>query len=648
MPDHSPVGLAHDNKLEPRLRALLSELPPAQAAVLEELWRERERLVSLAEQHRLVLQSVTDAILVTGVGSVVEYANDAAHQLFNVKRTLRNLRLADLFTGDDQDQARAHVQRALAGDAVRAQLAVTRADGDRRRVNASLSPIREHGGVSGLVAVFTDFSDEARARDEVSASNTRFRDLAEVASDAIWTVDRRGLFTSVNPATLELCGLTRSEMLGRSAIPMIAADDRQAVSGHFRVVLGGQRQRYECHIVRKDGSRRLVSVANSPILAHGSVNGILGVVRDLTEERSRAVALQQLESRYSRLTDSAEDAIATLDADGHFTSVNRALEKVSGRPRTALVGTHFVELLQPAERAEMWRLFASTIGGERTKREVRFTRPDGTHRIATVFANPLIEGGRITGVLAVARDVTDERRLQEQVARQEKLAALGELVSGVAHELNSPLQAILTHAQYVERLSGISAETMESAQNVVAEAKRASRIVNKLLTFARQNPAERMVTDVNQVLEDTIELRRYPLRVQDITLEVDLDRSLPTTWADPFQLQQVFINLLGNAEQAVSPHGGERRITVRTRREEENLVIEVADSGPGIAPEHLAHIFNPFYTTKPRGSGTGLGLSIADGIVREHGGSLRVQSDLGRGARFEVVLPLVPPPAIPS
>lgn len=648
MPDHSLAGLAPDTTLEPRLRALLSELPPAQAAVMEELWRERERLVSLAEQHRLVLQSVTDAILVTGVGGLVEYANDAAHQLFNAKRILRDLRLAEIVATEDREQLRTHLQRALAGDAVRAQVNVVRADGDRRRVNVSLSPIREHRTVTGVVAAFTDFTDEARARDEVAAANTRFRDLAEVAADAIWTVDRRGLFTSVNPATLELCGLARSEMLGRSAIPIIAVEDQQTVAGHFRAVLGGKRQRYECHIIRKDGSKRLVSVANSPILMHGSVSGILGVVRDLTDERARAVALERLETRYSRLTDSAEDAIATMDEEGHFTSVNRALEKVSGRPRSALIGTHFVELLRPAERAEMWRVFAATMGGERTKREVRFTRPDGAQRVAMVFANPLIEDGRVTGVLAVARDVTDERMLHEQVARQEKLAALGELVSGVAHEINSPLQSILAQAQLIEQGAGASAETLEAAQNVANEAKRASRIVNKLLTFARQNPAERLTTDLNQVLEDTLELRRYPLKVQDIQLEVALDRSLPMTWADPFQLQQVLINLLGNAEQAVARQSGIRKITVRTRREDDNLIIEVADSGPGIAPEHLPHIFNPFYTTKPRGSGTGLGLSIADGIIREHGGSIRVQSDLGRGARFEVVLPLVPPPASPS
>jgi PAS domain S-box-containing protein len=647
MQDRSLAGLAPDRSLEPRLRALLTELPPAQAAVLEELWRERERMVALAEQHRLVLQAATDAILVTTIGGVVEYANDAAYQLFAARRVLRDVRLPELVSLDEQELMRGYLQRAASGDAVRAEFSVTRPDGDRRRVNATLSPIREHALVTGLVVSFTDFTDEARARDEVAASNARFRDLVEASSDAIWTVDRRGLFTSVNDVTVELSGRSRAELLGRSAIPLLAPEDQQTVAGHFRAVLGGKRERYQCHIVRKDGSRRLLSVANSPITMQGTVTGILGVVRDLTDERARSEAFARLEARYARLVDSAEDAIATMDEEGHLTSVNRALEKVTGRPRAQLIGTNFVEILRPSERAELWRLFAATLGGERQRREVRFTRPDGAQRIAMVLATPLVEGGRVTGVLAVARDVTDERNLQEQVVRREKLVALGELVGGVVHEMNAPLQTILSNAQLVEQL-GATPEILEAAKAVAGEARRASRIVNKLLTFARQNPAERMSTDVNQVLEDTLELRRYPLRVQDITLEVALDPALPDTWADPFQLQQVFINLLGNAEQAVARHAGPRVIRVRSRREGDEAVVSVADTGPGIAPEHLPHIFNPFYTTKPRGSGTGLGLSIADGIVREHGGTIRVQSDLGHGATFEVVLPLVPPPAAPT
>ena len=164
------------------------------------------------------------------------------------------------------------------------------------------------------------------------------------------------------------------------------------------------------------------------------------------------------------------------------------------------------------------------------------------------------------------------------------------------------------------------------------------------MTFARQNPAEKLSTDLNQVLRDTVELRRYPLRMQEIGLTLDLDDDLPETWADPFQLQQVFINLLSNAEQALAGRAAERRITVRTERRGSELVATIADTGPGIAPEHLPSIFNPFYTTKPRGVGTGLGLSISFSIVREHGGVMRARSEPGRGAAFEVALPIVTPP----
>ena len=648
MQDPSLAGLAPDETLEPRLRALLAELAPEQARLLEEIWCERERLGALAARHRLVLQSASDAILVTSIGGVVEYSNEAAAILFAPTSTLTGQRVASLVSREEQGVMAEYVKRALAGDAVRAQLTVSRGDRDERRVRASLSPIREHGLISGMVVSLSDYTDEARARDEVAAANARYRELVDVAADAIWTLDRRGLFTSVNPATLELTQCTQREMLGRSAIPFIDAADQQRVAHHIQLVMKGKRQRYECQLIRVDGTRRLVSVSSSPVVRAGEVVGVLGVARDMTEDRAQAAALERAEARYTRLVESAEDAIATMDEEGQLTSVNRALERVSGKKRGDLIGSHFVELIAPAERAEMWRLFAATLGGERQRREMRFKRPDGRSGIATVLSAPIVEHGRITGVLAIARDVTEERMLFDQVTRREKLAALGELVGGVAHEINTPLTGILAFAQILLARAPAEGESRQAAESIVNEANRAARIVTKLLTFARKNPPERLATDLNQVIEDTLELRRYPLRVQDVKLVVELEPGLPTTWADPFQLQQVFLNLLANAEQAVSGSGGPRQITVRTRREGESLVIEVGDSGAGIAPEHLAHIFNPFYTTKPRGIGTGLGLSIADGIVREHQGSIRVQTEPGSGALFEVTLPLVHPPAKPQ
>jgi two-component system NtrC family sensor kinase len=210
----------------------------------------------------------------------------------------------------------------------------------------------------------------------------------------------------------------------------------------------------------------------------------------------------------------------------------------------------------------------------------------------------------------------------------------------VAHEVNSPLTGILAHAQLLQADVPAGSEARHAVDTIVQEARRAARIVGKLLMFARQNPSERMPTDINQVILDTVELRRYPLRMQEVDLQVRLAPSLPPVWADPFQLQQVFINLLSNAEQAVVTSASPRRIEVRSALDDRELQVSVTDSGGGIAPEHLPHIFNPFYTTKPKGIGTGLGLSISFGIVREHGGYIHANSPPGQGATFTVHLPI--------
>ncbi len=496
---------------------------------------------------------------------------------------------------------------------------------------------------TGLAGLWRE-RDARAARDEVAAANARYRDLVEVAADAIYTLDLRGLLTSVNAAMVELLGRPREHLLGRRLLPFIEPDDQSRFEVELAAAAAGARRRVEGQLRRPDGERRLASVSHTPIRIGERVVGVLAVARDVTEDRLRAAALERAEARYTRLVESAEDGIATMDEEGHLTSVNRALERVTGRARGTLVGTHFADLVEPAERAGMWRMFVDTLGGERQRRELRFMQPGGRAGIATVITAPIVERGRITGVLAIARDVTEERTLFDQVMRREKLAALGELVGGVAHEINTPLTGILAFSQILmSQVEGDDAR--QAAETIVAEAKRAARIVGKLLAFARQNPPERLPTDLNQVLQDTIELRRFPIKAQDITLDVDLDPRLPDTWADPFQLQQVFLNLLANAEQALAVTSERRRITVRTRREGQMLVVAIGDSGVGIAPEHLPHIFNPFYTTKPRGIGTGLGLSISDGIVREHGGSLRVHSEPGEGALFEVHLPLVSQPS---
>ncbi len=232
------------------------------------------------------------------------------------------------------------------------------------------------------------------------------------------------------------------------------------------------------------------------------------------------------------------------------------------------------------------------------------------------------------------------RRTQEQLLHSEKLAAVGQLISGVAHELNNPLTAILGYSQLLTSSGQLGQQGIEYADKLYKQAQRTHRIVQNLLSFARQHKPERAPVQVNQALEETLALRDYDLRMHNIRVHLDLAENLPVTSADPHQLQQVFLNMVNNAVDAILEHSTEGDIWVRTALNGDRLCIEFTDSGPGV--KDASRVFDPFYTTKPVGKGTGLGLSICYGIITEHGGTVRVRNIPTRGASFTIELPRQP------
>lgn len=357
------------------------------------------------------------------------------------------------------------------------------------------------------------------------------------------------------------------------------------------------------------------------------------------EPRSPSVGpLNRSEARYRNLIESASDAIVTLDANGRFTTVNRAAEQVSGYGRDELIGAQFAPMLADEELPRVLAHFRRALAGRSGSFETRFVRKDGELRdIAVTYSTPQ----RHEEVLLLVRDVTDQKSLQEQLIQAEKMSAIGQLVSGVAHELNNPLAAIAAFAQLLLTEKRQTEDQRSAADTIYTESRRACRIVQNLLAFARQHKAQKGATSVSKALDDALELRVYELRVRGIEVVRDYDDSLPDIMADAHQLQQVFLNLLTNAEQAMERGGGRcHRFTVRTRRAGGTIRIEVEDTGPGIPPALLQRIFNPFFTTKPVGAGTGLGLSISLGIMREHGGCIRAENVAEGGARFVLELPI--------
>ncbi len=632
----------HEDRLHGRIFDVTAAPHPLGGAVItfDDVTEHR----SLAERYRLVVETTRDAIVITNRERRITFANPAAHDLFARGPELIGIAAERCVPPELLSDVREADDRAFAGASQSYEGVIMRDDGERRIVAVSSAPLVELGVVTGIVSSMRDITDERRARDAVAQSEARYRNLFESASDAIYTLDVLGAFTSVNEATCELTDRTRDVLLGQSSAPIFDAADLPTVAEHFRRALRGEAVRYECHFCRPGGERRLISVTYTPIRRGDDIIGVLGVARDMTEARARAADLKRSEARYARLVESASDAIFTVDEQGLFTAVNRALEVAIGRAREELIGAPFAELVDERDLADTEALLRSTFAGERSRASVRYKRQGGEIRHGSVITSPVLDDGRIVGALGIMRDVTDEKRLAEQLLQQEKLAAVGQLVSGVAHELNNPLAGVMAFSQLLLASPSLDDEAREGIATIGREAQRAAKIVSNLLTFARQQPAERSAARLNDIVTDTLELRRYALRAAGIAVTLDLDPALPTTWADPFQLQQVVLNLLGNSEHALKDVDG-ARIDIRTAITRTEVVLSVSDNGPGISADQRDRIFNPFYTTKPVGQGTGLGLSISDGIVREHGGRIRVESTPGEGATFIVELPFVPPPA---
>ncbi len=462
--------------------------------------------------------------------------------------------------------------------------------------------------------------------------------VAALADAVVVTgLDRKVL--TANRSAAELFGRRLADLPGTAIDDLVASAERQHVAEREHRAVEGEQQRYETTVVRADGEERNVAVSTTPLVLDGDLVGTVASLRDITEEKGAQDALARSEARYRNLFESASDAIVTLDANGRFTTFNHAAENISGYPRQELVGQWFAPLLPDDELPKALMHFQKALAGETGLFETTFIRKDREYRtIQVTYSTPQ----RDEEVLCVIRDVTDQKMLQEQLIQSEKMSAIGQLVSGVAHELNNPLAGISAFAQLLLTEKRFPPDQRTAAEMIYAEARRASRIVQNLLTFARQHKPERTPTGVNQVLDDTLELRGYELRVRGIEVTRDYDEQIPETMADAHQLQQVFLNLVTNAEQAMEKSPREsQRLIVRTRRTGAVIRIDVEDTGPGIPPNLLERIFNPFFTTKPTGSGTGLGLSISLGIVREHEGRIWAENAPQGGARFIVEVPIV-------
>jgi PAS domain S-box-containing protein len=361
-----------------------------------------------------------------------------------------------------------------------------------------------------------------------------------------------------------------------------------------------------------------------------------------------AEAESRAEAVLATLLESIESGILLFGPGGELWAVNDRFAGILGvepeRLRELSNLEQVVERVAPQfvhgeSVAARWR--QGYRNGEALWDELELAKPE--KKIVERYARPVLDRYKQpVGWLEVHRDITSQRQIESRLFHSERLAALGQMVSGIAHELNNALTSIFGYAQLVEkRTRGFEWEA--EARHILEEGERARRITQNLLLFARSSKSERGPVNLNEVVERTLEIRAYELRLENISVELDLNEQLPEAIADGAQMQQALLNLIVNAEQAIRQARASGHIWIHTRRvSADRIALEVADDGPGVPPEVVLRIFDPFFTTKPAGVGTGLGLSILYGIARQHGGEVSVQNRPGGGAVFTVELPSAP------
>jgi len=490
--------------------------------------------------------------------------------------------------------------------------------------------------VFGLTILARDITAQRR-------SEARFTELFETLQEGIYIVTSDDKIVEVNPALVRMLGYDSKEELLASKVTDIFADPKQRSILIDEVETQPAPQGREITLRRKDG--QLITCLNTSTAVRdtsGKVVRYQGALADITERLAIERRLYQQQEFARRLIDSFPDLIFVVDTNRRYTFVSPKAAEVLGYEPNELIGMLYGERTHPEDQSAVMSVYDDLVHGRRNfaSIEIRNRHKSGEWRRVRCNFSPLFDvNGAIEGIVISGRDITEMRRLEEQLIQAEKLAAMGQMLAGVAHELNNPLTAILGASELVRDRVGLDENTKRQLEMTHRQARRAARIVQNLLEFSRPASPQKKALDLNAVVDRTLQLHEHSLRRNAIEVDFSSSPGLPPTVGDANQLIQVFLNLISNAEQAIREIRPSGRIQIRLGQSGSRIFATVQDDGVGIKPEDLPRVFDPFFTTKRPGGGTGLGLSICLSIIREHGGDIEVEALPAGGAAFTVFLP---------
>lgn len=521
---------------------------------------------------------------------------------------------------------------------------------------ASVALRDKDGEPTAVIEISRDITERKQAEEALREAKERYHAIFEQAADSIVLIDTEtGALVEFNDRAYQNLGYSRKEFQKLKISDFEVIESAEEVAKRIEKIIKQGSDVFETKHRTKGGEIRDIQVSARAICIGGR-DFIQGIWRDITERKQAEEALRESEGRYSALLNlggKVGEAVVMLQdteqGDAIQTFVTNEWPHITGYSRKELLGMSFLDLLYTKYREASLQRHKRRMSGEIIPGlfEMSVITKDGTEvPIEVTSAYTIYQGQRAN--VAFIRDITErkqaeerEKELQQQLYFSSRLASIGELAAGVAHEISNPLTGILGFSQRLMRKS-TDKEVSQDLERIHSEAQRVAKVVGNLLTFARRREPRKEYSDINDILQQALELRAYALETSNIEVVTSLAPSPLKTMADFHQIQEVFLNIILNAEQAMSEANSGGKLSVKTQPTRDYIRISFADDGPGIPAEQLDKVFDPFFTTRGEKGGTGLGLSLCHGIVAEHAGRIYAKSKPGKGATFFVELPLSP------
>lgn len=609
--------------------------------------------------YRLIAENSSDIIALVALhgGRFTYVSPSVEHVLGYTPDEIMGVEWWTLLDATDRERIARSVQEVRERRPLTETARVRRKDGTWVWLEARADAVLEDDGtVIGYRIAARDVTEHRAASLALVESEAKYRLLAESIDDIVCLQDLDGTALYYSASTEKAIGFTPAELVGKDVFALTHPDDLAKLAGEtYLSVLRGETPLVEWRCLRKDGSYIWVETHTALLRNEAGVpDRLLSVTRDIEARKQAQEALRQSEERMRALVERAAYGIFRSTREGKFLDVNPALVSMLGYDSTEqLLAVNIPTdiYLDPDERAHWIAQIDSGTHPEWF--EITWRRKDGVP-IAVRLSARAARGphGDVLWYEGIAENVTERLRREAVVRRAERMASLGHTLAGVAHELNNPLAAISGFAQILLKTE-LAKDDRSAIETIHREARRAAKIVKDLLTFARRRESsERNRVDLNGIVRYIADTQRYAMETHGVLCDLVLSDEPAMVAADPAQLEQVMLNLLVNARQALESMSATVAagrngpsatrtplIVIRTAVRDNMVTLEVSDNGPGIAPGELPRIWDPFWTTKEEGEGTGLGLSVVHGIVTGHGGTIDVESRVGHGTTFAVSLP---------